>query len=329
MPTQQTHSQGQNQPLVSFILTYYNQPSKMVCECIEVILALSLRPYEREIILVDDGSAVSPVNELLKYGNDILYIRQRNQGPGIARNTGLRMANGKYIQFIDSDDLLNHAAYEHCLDIVRYNQTDIVVFDKASRATHEATFNDKGPMTGNEYMRNHNIHGAVWSYIFQKNILGTLRFSTLTYREDEEFTPQLLLHAQQLYATNAKAYIYRTNKLSITHKKGKRNKIKMLSDNMQALLSLKSVNASLPQKEQIAMQRRIDQLTMDYIYQVIVQTRSRHYLDRKLSILRREGLFPLPDKNYTTKYKWFRRLTNSDFGLKLLVNILPLMKRER
>ena len=68
---------------------------------------------------------------------------------------------------------------------------------------------------------------------------------------------------------------------------------------------------------------------MDYIYQVIILTRSRHYLDRKLAILRREGLFPLPDKNYTTKYKWFRRMTNSNFGLKLLVSILPLMKRER
>ena len=103
----------------------------------------------------------------------------------------------------------------------------------------------------------------------------------------------------------------------------------MLSDNLQAILSLKTTMTSLSQNEQQAMQRRIDQLTMDYIYNIIILTRSRHYLDRKLAILRREGLFPLPDRNYTTKYKWFRRLTNSDFGLKLLVNILPLLKKER
>jgi hypothetical protein len=70
-------------------------------------------------------------------------------------------------------------------------------------------------------------------------------------------------------------------------------------------------------------------MTMDYIYNIIIMTRSRHYLDRKLAIMRRDGLFPLPDKNYTSKYKWFRRLTNSSFGLKLLVNLLPFMKKER
>ena len=44
------------QPLVSFILTYYNLPVQMLCECIDSILALSLTPEEREIIVVDDGS---------------------------------------------------------------------------------------------------------------------------------------------------------------------------------------------------------------------------------------------------------------------------------
>lgn len=301
----------------------------MVRECLDSILNLSLRPYEREIIIVDDGSTLCPMNDLMTYGDDIIYIRQRNQGPGIARNTGIRLASGQYLQFVDGDDLLNQAAYEHCLDIVRYSRPDMVLFDKSNRPTHGATFNDSEPMSGMEYMRNHNLRGSVWGYIFLRSMLGTLRFSTLIYREDEEFTPQLILHANRLVATDAKAYVYRRNRASITNKKGNRAKMKMLSDNLAAISHLKAIAVSLPVHEQTALQRRIDQLTMDYIYQVIILTRSRHYLDRKLAILRREGLFPLPDKNYTTKYKWFRRLTNSDFGLKLLVSILPLMKRER
>ena len=301
----------------------------MVRECLDSILNLSLRPYEREIIIVDDGSTLCPMNDLMTYGDDIIYIRQRNQGPGIARNTGIRLASGQYLQFVDGDDLLNQAAYEHCLDIVRYSRPDMVLFDKSNRPTHGATFNDSEPMSGMEYMRNHNLRGSVWGYIFLRSMLGTLRFSTLIYREDEEFTPQLILHANRLVATDAKAYVYRRNRASITNKKGNRAKMKMLSDNLAAISHLKAIAVSLPVHEQTALQRRIDQLTMDYIYQVIILTRSRHYLDRKLAILRREGLFPLPDKNYTTKYKWFRRLTNSDFGLKLLVNFLPLMKRER
>ena len=62
-------------PLISFIVTYYNLPLEMLCECIESILSLSLRPYEREIIIVDDGSNSCPMNALMKYGSDILYLR--------------------------------------------------------------------------------------------------------------------------------------------------------------------------------------------------------------------------------------------------------------
>ena len=51
----------------------------MLCECIDSILALSLRPFEREIIIVDDGSNVSPMNGLMQYGDEIIYIRQKNR----------------------------------------------------------------------------------------------------------------------------------------------------------------------------------------------------------------------------------------------------------
>ena len=321
--------QQKNQSFVTYIVTYYNQPVKMIRECLDSILALSLRPYEREIIIIDDGSQESPMNELMKYGDDIIYIRQKNKGLSEASNLGIRMASGAYLQFIDADDMLNQAAYEHCLDIIRFQQADMVVFDFCNRPTHGSTFEDSEIMTGTELMKNHNIHGSAWGYIFSQSILGSLRFTPSIYHEDEEFTPQLLLHANRIFRTNAQAYVYRKHKGTITSKKDKRSKIKRLNDKHYAITSLQQLSQSLLNNEQKAMQRRVAQLTMDYIYNVIVQTRSRHYLDRKLAILRREGLFPLPDKAYTTKYKWFRRLTNSNFGLNLLVRVLPLLKRER
>ena len=73
------------------------------------------------------------------------------------------------------------------------------------------------------------------------------------------------------------------------------------------------------------MQRRTAQLTMDYIYNVIVLTRSRHYLDRQLEELGKIGLFPLPDRDYTQKYKWFRRMTNSSIGRTILMRTLPIL----
>lgn len=329
MPNIQSSQPTHSTPLVSFILTYYNQPVKMLRECLDSILVLSLRPYEREIIIVDDGSDTCPMNELMKYGDDIIYIRQKNKGLSEARNMGIRIATGAYIQFIDADDLLNQASYEHCLDIVRYRAPEMVLFDFSHRPTHGSTFEDSQIMTGTEYLKKHNIHGTACGYIFSRSIIGNLRFTPTIYHEDEEFTPKLLLQANRICHTNAQAYVYRRHKGTITSKKDKRSKVKRLTDSLYVIQTLHKHSSTLPHHEQQALQRRIDQLTMDYIYNVIIQTRSRHYLDRKLNILRREGLYPLPDKKYTTKYKWFRRLTNSEWGLNILLRMLPLLKKER
>ena len=68
---------------------------------------------------------------------------------------------------------------------------------------------------------------------------------------------------------------------------------------------------------------------MDHIYNTIMETRSAVRLNETLEALRQKNLFPLPDHNYSTKYTWFRRMTNSRLGRKLLLTALPLMKKER
>ena len=49
-------------PLISFIITYYNEPIDMIKKCIDSILKLTLSAEEREIIVIDDGSDISPLN---------------------------------------------------------------------------------------------------------------------------------------------------------------------------------------------------------------------------------------------------------------------------
>jgi hypothetical protein len=84
-----------------------------------------------------------------------------------------------------------------------------------------------------------------------------------------------------------------------------------------------------PQNDRLALQRRVAQLTMDYLYQIIIQTRSLQTLNLRIDMLRKEGLFPLPPYNYTKKYTWFRHLSDSTIGRMLLIKTLPLLKTER
>ena len=330
---QDNTSLQETKPLVSFIVTYYNLPVQMLCECIESILALSLRPFEREIILVDDGSETSPMNALLQFADDIIYIRKKNDGVSKARNTGMRMASGTYIQFVDADDTLILSNYEHCLDIIRYQKDDVdmVLFDfNHSRDSQKTSFDVPAKTSGSEYMKNHNIHGTACCYIFRQSIRKELEFSPeINYGEDEEFTSQLLLRAENLYVTSSQAYYYRQHQTSAIGQSNTTNKEKRLHDNKDVIIHLQQLCDKLPHNDKLALQRRVAQLTMDYIYNTIMLTQSRQALNECIDNLRSEGLFPLPDRNYSTKYVWFRRMTNTAVGRTLLLHTLPLLKKER
>ncbi len=317
-------------PLVSFILTYYNQPVQMLCECIDSILALSLRSIEREVIVIDDGSRVSPMNGLMQYGDEIIYVRQKNGGLSVARNKGIEMAQGTYLQFVDADDHLIQAPYEHCLDLIRINDTiDMVMFDFTRSGSNETVFNDTPVMTGSEYMRKYNIHGTACGYLFKRTTLSKLRFTPGIWHEDEEFTPQLLIRAEHVCATDAKAYYYYKHKGTITTHEDDESKAKRFDDIRGVLDRLQYLCDRVPQADRVALQRRVAQLTMDYIYQVIVQQRSQQALNACIDDLSSKGLFPLPDRDYSQKYKWFRKMTNTRLGRTILLNTLPLLKKER
>lgn len=332
MQTQPNHTQDTPQTFISFVIPAYNVPADMLHDCIESIRRLSLRKKEREIILVDDGSDSNLLQAVGNLADEIIYIRQKNSGVSSARNLGLRIAHGEYVQFIDGDDMLLRAPYEHVMDLMRYGHADMVIFNFTDSSNDKVTTNyeDKGPMTGTELLNSRNIHGSVCGFLFKRSILGSLHFTpNVAYGEDEEFTPQLLLRAEQVYHTTAMAYYYRMRPASAINSRELRSRLKRLNDAKTVIYNLEAKASVMPIAERKAMRRRVAQLTMDYIYNVITLTQNRHYLNRRLEELGRKGLYPLPDQNYTKKYKWFRRMTNSSMGLTILMRTLPMLNKER
>ena len=326
-----TASNNTGQPLVSFIVTCYNLPVDMLCECIDSILKLNLQTAEREIIVVDDGSDQSPMNDLLKYGDDIIYVRQKNNGVSVARNTTMDMAKGQYIQIVDGDDCLLTTPYEHCLDIIRKNSdADVVMFDFTHQRSGEQVHDRIIKKNGSDLLRSENIRGAACCCLFRQAVRGQLAFTPgIAYGEDEEFTPQLLIRAETVYITDAKAYFYRERTTSAVHQTDETSIQKRLSDTKTVILHLSRLADTSPQSDKVALQRRVAQLTMDYIYNTILLTRSEERLNETLEDLRKDNLFPLPNHPYSTKYTWFRRLSNNAIGRKILLTTLPMMKKER
>ena len=89
-------------PKVSVIITTCNR-GRFVLEALESVLSQAFKDFE--IIVVDDGSTDDTPRLLKKYASSIYYVYQRNQGRSAARNSGIRLARGEYIAFLDDDDI--------------------------------------------------------------------------------------------------------------------------------------------------------------------------------------------------------------------------------
>lgn len=88
-------------PQVSVIIPTYNR-AKFVVKAIESVLSQGVT--DLDIVVIDDGSTDDTRTALEEYSHKIRYIYQENAGVSAARNTGIRLAQGKWVAFLDSDD---------------------------------------------------------------------------------------------------------------------------------------------------------------------------------------------------------------------------------
>lgn len=124
-------------PKVSVVIPTYNR-AKLVTQAIDSVLAQTYEDFE--IIVVDDGSTDNTCEALEPYIREkkIRYIYQENLGEPGARNTGIRVAEGEYIAFLDSDDLWLPTKLAVQMDVFEKGHSAAVVFSAASE------FDDRG-----------------------------------------------------------------------------------------------------------------------------------------------------------------------------------------
>ena len=114
-----------NDKIFSVVIACYNCQDYLD-ETISSLLNQTL-PFKDniEVILVDDGSTDNTgkicQKYIEKYPENFIYLSQENQGQGTARNNGLKYATGKYINFLDSDDLFSKNAFKNVYEFIKKN----------------------------------------------------------------------------------------------------------------------------------------------------------------------------------------------------------------
>lgn len=113
---------------VSIIVPVYNV-EKYLSKCLESLINQTLKDIE--VICVNDGSTDNSLSILKEYANKdsrIKIIDKQNEGVSVARNTGIEVATGQYLMFVDSDDYLVENACEKALNTIEHNESDICIF---------------------------------------------------------------------------------------------------------------------------------------------------------------------------------------------------------
>lgn len=236
-------------PLISIIVPVYNSLD-CLSRCIEHIVNQNFQSYE--LLLIDDGSTDGSgaiCNEYaLKYDKVNVFYKQ-NGGVSSARNLGLEKAHGKYIVFVDSDDVIDinflsiiQGYLNDDVDLIHYGWYYI---DGKQTLKHDVC-NVPTCLTIKEVCRKNIFHGFVWSYVFKNDIIkkNKLSFSTnLNYAEDWEFILKYYLHVNKMMILEDCLYRQVMRPGSATNRElGE----KYINDNFEMYCNIMRISASNP-----------------------------------------------------------------------------------
>lgn len=224
---------------LSIVVPIY-QVGKYLSDCIDSIIINEKQEYY-EILLVDDGSTDESGLIADKYADkyeNIYAFHKVNGGLSDARNYGLSRSKGKYVFFMDADDLLNHEGIETILEHAMLQDEDIVIWDAMVISENgevlprmKGKFSHQGLQServyeGNEYflkpLNYTNVYlTPVWLGMYKRNFLMNhhLWFERGILHEDELWMPISYLHAKHIVYFNEIIYRYRIRENSITNKK--------------------------------------------------------------------------------------------------------------
>lgn len=223
-------------PLVSVIIPVYNV-EKFLRPCLDSIVNQDLTDIE--LVCVNDGSPDKSMDILMEYANKderIKVVSQENAGLSEARNAGMRYASGKYIYFMDSDDILEKETLKELSDYAEKMDLDIVYFDAKCFSDDEECeeYLDRisdyyirknqyegarsGPEMMADMLTNEEYRPSVCIQMLKRAFVQERGFTFIKgiLHEDNEFTFKTILNAKKTGHINKPYFNRRVRAASIT-----------------------------------------------------------------------------------------------------------------
>ena len=243
-------------------------------KCVDSLLAQDLPLSEYEIILVDDESpdaCPQICDEYARMSQEsrvkskelpcIRVIHRKNGGLSAARNSGIEVAQGKYIMFVDSDDYIEPNVLGGLMAQVERDNLDVLRFNYRNvNDYHEEIHPNKDPKRDADYS-NEVVNGEIflnerlgpgcyaWQFILRRDLIVNHKFETLNHKseiddclfmegiyfEDTDWTPRMLLRAKRVASTPMVVYNYLWRIGSITLPTNPIKRKKVLEDKLKLI----------------------------------------------------------------------------------------------
>ena len=216
-------------PEISVILPVFNS-EEFVRKSIESVLAQTFEDFE--LIIVNDGSTDSSKDIIDSFEDDrIRLINQSNQGPGAARNNALKMAQGRYVMYLDSDDWFTSDALEVAYGEITKFDADLTFFKMINFDGERYYENDWFELKTLQSFKNRtfkpietpgsifDLSVGVCQKIYNRSFLERIdaRFPEGIFFEDMPFFYYVFLKAERISIVNRHLYVRRKHTSSITN----------------------------------------------------------------------------------------------------------------
>ncbi len=238
--------------LISVIVPVYNV-EKYLEECINSIINQTYKNLE--IILVDDGATDNSgkmCDEFAKKDTRIKVIHKENGGLSDARNTGIDIACGEYIQFVDSDDCIENDMIELLYKNAKKYEADISMCSHYILTEEECTPEGNGELNIydrvqvlKEILLDERVRSYAWNKLFAKELFNEIRFPKGKVFEDILTIPRLFEKSKKVVLDNQPKYYYRQRKGSILHVQTKELRIAYINSALEIMNFIKEKEKSL------------------------------------------------------------------------------------
>lgn len=224
---------------LSVIIPLYNAGNDFKA-CMESLIAQTWTALE--IIIVNDGSTDNSVDIAKYYAENYPHVRllhQANAGASVARNRGMDIATGKYIAFVDADDLVYPHMYETLMTMALEDDLDVAQCnadwsERDTGVTWQSIPTDRirstGVLTGPDWLRmalfSRRWTHVVWMGVYRREVIekNNIRFIPGLHHQDIVWTTEFVFNALRARYTEESLYKYFLHNNSVSRLKRQGNK---------------------------------------------------------------------------------------------------------